>query len=167
MTWSAEFSVDCVAPATGAALRLLTTVGAAHTAVEVGTGLGVSALWMLQGLPPDAILTSIDTDVDHQNMARQAFAAAGHHPSRTRLITGRAETMLTRLADNAYDLALIDCESIDRDVCVDVVRRLLRPGGLLVIHRPADDDRARLADWSPVRLLPELLGACRPKPLTR
>jgi predicted O-methyltransferase YrrM len=69
MSWSAEFAVASVAPATGTVLRLLAASTQARSVVEIGTGLGVSGLWLLQGLRPDAVLTSIDVDSDHQAMA--------------------------------------------------------------------------------------------------
>ena len=49
--------------------------------------------------------------------------------SRTRLIAGRAQEVLTRLADESYDLVFIDAAPADQpDFVVEGVR-LLRPGG--------------------------------------
>jgi predicted O-methyltransferase YrrM len=172
MTWSAEFAVACVSPATGAVLRLLASTARARSVVEVGTGLGVSGLWLLQGLPADAVLTTIDIDADHHAMARQAFSAAEAHmdagapgdgagPARTRLITGPAAQLLDRLADGAYDLMFVDID--EHHTCTEAAQRILRPDGLLVLHHPTADDLTRLAGhpWRAAPLGPDLLAANR------
>lgn len=162
MRWSDEYAVPYVSPETGAALRLLATICRPRAAVEVGTGVGVSGLWLLPGLPPGSILTSIDIDADLQAMARQAYAAADHPPTRYRLLTGRAEVMLGRLADNSYDLMFLDVAD-QHGVGIEAATRLLRANGLLIVHHPTDDDRARLAgpEWTPAPLGPQLLAATR------
>jgi predicted O-methyltransferase YrrM len=162
MRWSAEFAIPCVAPSTGATLRLLAQATQAHAVVEVGTGLGVSGLWLLDGLGPSGLLTTIDGDADLHGMARQAYAAAGHSPSRYRLLTGRAEVMLGRLTDAAYDLLFVDIDE-QRTVWTEAAARLLRPGGLLVVHEPDDEDRDRLVtpQWTSAELGTALLAAIR------
>src|SRR3954469_1373462 len=70
----------------GAALRLLAALVSAKSVVEVGTGAGVSGLWLLAGMRPDGVLTTVDTEPEHQRAARQAFAEAGIASTRYRLI---------------------------------------------------------------------------------
>ncbi len=129
--------------------------------VEIGTGLGVSGLWLLQGLPPNAVLTTIDAESDHHAMARQSFAAAGHGPPRTRLITGPASQILPRLADGAYDLVFVDVDSADHPMCTVAAHRILRAGGQLVVHRPAEEVRLSVPEWSELPLGPELVCATK------
>jgi len=50
-----EVGVPAIDPASGAVLRLLTASVGAKTAVELGTGAGVSTLWLLRGLTPDGV----------------------------------------------------------------------------------------------------------------
>ena len=160
MRWSAEFAVACVPPAAGAVLNLLASATRAQAVVEVGTGLGVSGLWLLSGMPPEGVLTSIDIDADLQAMARQAYAAAGHAPGRFRLLTGRAEVMLGRLADAAYDLVFIDIPE-QHPLWTEAAARLLRPGGLLVVRQPTENQRAQLTapQWTCADLGSDLLAA--------
>jgi len=121
-----------VPPGTGAALRLLAAAGAAKAVVEIGTGTGVSGLWLLGGMRGDGILTTIDVESEHQRMARRIFAEAGYQPSRTRIITGRALDVLPRLADGVYDLVFADADPAELGACADAALRLLRPGGVLI-----------------------------------
>lgn len=122
-----------VMPAVGAALRLLAAAVNAKAVVEVGTGAGVSGLWLLSGMPPDGILTTIDVEAEHQRAAKQAYAAAGVAPQRTRAITGRALDVLPRLTDAAYDMVLIDGDKTEYPQYVEQALRLLRSGGVLAL----------------------------------
>lgn len=121
-----------VGPGAGATLRLLAAAVSAKAVVEIGTGAGVSGLWLLEGMPKDGILTSIDVEPEHQRAARQAYQAAGYPPQRTRIISGNALDVLPRLADGGYDLVLVDGSKQDYPEFVMQALRLLRPGGVLV-----------------------------------
>src|SRR5688500_7683398 len=92
----------------GAGLCFLATTVGARAVVEIGTGAGVSGLWLLRGMAGDGVLTSIDVDPEHQRHARRAFTAAGHPPSRLRLINGMALEVLPRLTDEGYDMVFVD-----------------------------------------------------------
>nr|WP_319593241.1 class I SAM-dependent methyltransferase [Georgenia ruanii] len=133
--------VTPVSAGTGAALRVLAAAGRAHAVAEVGTGTGVSALWLLGGMTPDGVLTTIDVESEHQRAARQAFAAAGIRPARTRLIAGRALDVLPRLADGAYDLVHVDGDPTEAGDDVAQAVRLLRPGGILAVNAALWHDR--------------------------
>jgi len=128
-----EVGLAPVPPGTGAALRLLAAAGGARAVVEIGTGTGVSGLWLLGGMRPDGVLTTIDLEAEHQRMARRIFLEAGYPPSRTRIITGRALDVLPRLSDGAYDLVFVDGDREEHTTCVDPALRLLRPGGILAL----------------------------------
>ncbi|GAA1811569.1 O-methyltransferase [Luedemannella flava] len=135
MAAAREVGVVALPAGAGAALRLLAAVIQARTVVEIGTGTGVSGLWLLGGMRADGVLTTIDAEQEHQRLARRAFAMAGHAPGRARIITGRALDVLPRLADGGYDLVFVDGPVSDYAACVVAARRLLRAGGLLVLNR--------------------------------
>ena len=137
-----DIGAGAVTPAVGALLSVLAKLTGAKSVVEVGTGAGVSGLWLLSGMRDDGVLTTIDVEPEHQRMAKQAFAAAGVAPSRTRLISGRAQEVLPRLTDESYDLVFIDAAPIDQPQFVVQGVRLLRPGGVIVVHRSALGGRA-------------------------
>jgi predicted O-methyltransferase YrrM len=122
-----------VSPATGAALAMIAGLLNASSVAEIGTGAGVSGLWLLRGMRPDGVLTSVDDDGEQHRAARETFAASGVTPQRVRLITGRALDVVSRLTDGGYDLVVIDADPLELDSCVDEARRLLRVGGALVV----------------------------------
>lgn len=136
-----ELDADPVPAAVGSLLRMLAaSVQAAHV-VEIGTGAGISGLWLLGGMADDGVLTSIDLEPEHQRSARRAFAEAGVAPQRTRVISGDANQVLPRLTDAAYDLVWIDADVASYPVYVEQAMRLLRPGGLLAVHHMLGADK--------------------------
>ncbi|HNM84983.1 MAG: O-methyltransferase [Mycobacterium sp.] len=137
-----DSGAGAVTPAVGALLSMLTRLSGGKAVVEVGTGAGVSGLWALSGMRDDGVLTTIDIEPEHQRLAKQAFHEGGIGPSRTRLITGRAQEVLTRLADESYDLVFIDADPADQADFVLEGIRLLRPGGVIVVHHAALGGRA-------------------------
>jgi len=123
-----------IPPSVGALLSMFAQLLAAKTVVEIGTGAGISGLWLLDGMRDDGTLTTIDAEPEHQRAAKEAFRSAGIASPRTRLINGRALDVLPRLADGAYDLVFVDTTPADHPHYVEQGVRLLRPGGLIVFH---------------------------------
>ncbi|GAA1079920.1 O-methyltransferase [Nocardiopsis composta] len=123
-----------VSAACGAALRFLAAAIGARAAVEVGTGYGGSGIWLLRGMRPDSILTTVDIDPVCQETARDAYREAGFSANRTRLIRGRALEVLPRLTDGAYDLVFADAMKSEYPAYLAEALRLLRPGGVVVFH---------------------------------
>ena len=115
----------------GAALRFLAASLQAKAVVEIGTGAGVSGLWLLGGMARDGVLTSIDVEPEHQRVARSAFADAKVGPSRTRLIMGQALDVLPRLTDGGYDLVFVDAAKTEYPRYLEHGVRMLRPGGVI------------------------------------
>lgn len=138
---AAEFGVEPVSTGTGALLRFLASATGARAVAEVGTGTGVSGVWLLAGMAPDGVLTSIDVEAEYQRGAREVFNGAGIKPARARLIAGRALDVLPRLADAAYDLVLLDGDPAEAPALVAQAWRLLRPGGMLVVNRALSGGR--------------------------
>ncbi len=121
-----------VGPDAGAGLRFLAATIGARAVVEIGTGTGVSGLWLLHGMAPDGTLTSIDIDPEIQRVARGVFLAAGYGPSRLRLINGMGLEVLPRLTDAVYDLVFVDAGPADYPRYLEEAVRLLRDGGIVV-----------------------------------
>ena len=62
---------------TGRGRRTVPLPGHYAAVVEVGTGAGVSTLWLLRGMRPDGVLTTVDSDGEHQRLARTGARAFG------------------------------------------------------------------------------------------
>jgi predicted O-methyltransferase YrrM len=126
-----EVGATPIGPGGGAALRFLAMAINARTVVEIGSGCGVSGVWLLRGMRTDGVLTSVDVEPENQRLARQAYAEAGFPTSRARLIAGRALDVLPRLTDGAYDLVFCDAVKQEYPDYLAEAVRLLRPGGVV------------------------------------
>ncbi|MFC4905758.1 O-methyltransferase [Actinomadura gamaensis] len=126
-----EVGATPIGPAGGAALRFLATLIGARTVVEVGTGCGVSGMYLMRGMPKDGVLTSVDVDHENQRLAKLAYREAGLGSFRTRMIVGRALEVLPRLTDGAYDMVFCDAVKTEYPEYFTAALRLLRPGGVV------------------------------------
>jgi predicted O-methyltransferase YrrM len=118
--------------AVGNLLKFLTQLTGAKSVVEIGTSSGVSGLWVLQGLPSDGVLTTIDAEREHSKIARNVFEEADIPSTKYRIITGNLIDVIGKLADNSYEI-VITRDGMDLFEVVQESYRLLRSGGLLVI----------------------------------
>lgn len=130
-----------VGPGGGAALSFLASVLQARSVAEIGTGTGVSGLWLLRGMQPDGVLTSVDLEAEHQRLARETFTEAGYAPQRFRLIAGSGLDVMARLTDAGYDLVFLDGDKVEYAEYLDQALRLVRPGGVIVFDNALWHDR--------------------------
>ena len=136
-----EVGVTPVGPGTGATLRFLAAAIDAKAVVEVGTGTGVSSIYLLRGMRPDSVLTSVDIEAEHQRLAKQAIAEEGVPHTRARFIPGSALEVLPRLTDGAYDLVFCDGDKVEYADYLEQALRLLRPGGVVAFDNALWHDK--------------------------
>lgn len=129
-----DLGVECISTGVAATLTLLARVVNARAVAEIGTGTGVSGLALLAGMAADGVLTSIDSEAEHQLAAREVLTAQGVPSRRVRLIAGQALSVLPKLTDGAYDIVYIDGDPLEYVEYVAQAQGLLRPGGLLILH---------------------------------
>ncbi|BAU99422.1 O-methyltransferase [Aurantimicrobium minutum] len=142
---SLEHGLNPISPAVGAQLALVAAATNATNMIEIGTGCGLSGLWLLSGAP-EATLTSIDPEFEYHEQAREFFTEAGFPASRVRLITGKALDVLPRMNENSYDVVLVDGDPNQVEQNVEHALRLVRVGGtVLVPHILHDGDVANPA----------------------
>lgn len=127
-----EHAVRVIPAATGAHYAVATATTLAKSILEVGTGCGVSGLWLLRGAP-HATLTSIDDAYDRQEMAKPLFTEAGYSVNQIRLITGTAREVLTRMNEDAYDVVVLDDDPQHIVELTEVAIRLVRVGGQVLV----------------------------------
>jgi predicted O-methyltransferase YrrM len=130
-----------IGPAGGATLRMLAVATGARSVVEVGTGAGVSGLYLLAGMAEDGQLVSIDVEGENQRAAREAYTEAGIAPTRYRLINGSAADVLPRMRDAAYDLVFVDADKGAYAVYYEQAVRMLRSGGVVAFDNALWHDR--------------------------
>jgi predicted O-methyltransferase YrrM len=146
-----------VLPGAGRVLQLVTTMVGATSVVEIGTGAGISTVYLLRGMGAKGSVTTIDREPDHHKAAKATIAAAGFAPERARMITGRALDVLPRLTDGGYDMALIDARKAEYPQYLEHAMRLVRSGGLILVdnalwHGKVPDPAQRDEETTAVRV---------------
>jgi len=98
--------------------------------LEVGCGLGYSALWLAHGAGPGGHVETIEANKEHAKIARGHFKAEGLERS-IEVLVGDAKRVLPSLKGR-YDLVYFDINPSESLVVLDHSERLLRRGGLLI-----------------------------------
>ena len=128
-----ELGVLDATPGSGAYLRYIASLISAQSVVEIGTGSGVGTLWLLKGIMNSGVITTIDPEVQHVQIAKQVFTEADIAANRYRLITSDYLDVMRKLADRAYDLVVFRGNPEDIFDVIDEAHRILRTGGILAI----------------------------------
>ena len=165
-----EHGPECTVYASGSGpvLGALAAVAGARRILEVGCGLGYSALWLAFGSLADGRVETIECDPTHAGLAREHFAREGL-AERITVLDGRAVDLLPGLT-GPYDLIFCDSDPDEYAAYPDPFLRLLKPGGLLITSNlflgrysldiPGLDQGAAYREWllAEVRLLTAFLS---------
>lgn len=138
---AAELGCVPIGPGGGAALRVLAAATGATNVLEVGTGAGVSGLYLMGGMAANGQFVSIDIESENQRAAKQTFTDAGLPTTQYRLINGSAPDVLPRMRDAAYDLVFVDADKIAYSIYYEQALRMLRPGGVMAFDNALWHDR--------------------------
>ena len=114
-------------PRTGALLRALAASKPAGHLVELGTGTGVGACWLLDGADAGAHLVSVDNDPVPQAVARDVL---GNDP-RLELVSADAADWLRARPARSADLVFADAWAGKFEL-LELSLGLLRPGGIWI-----------------------------------
>ena len=120
-----------ISPAQGALLSLLVRAIRARRILEIGTYLGYSSIWLASAAGPGARVDTYEIDPERAAQAR-AFIARADTGCAVEVHLGNAAELLATAAADGYDLAFIDANKVDYPRYLDIARRLVRPGGLIV-----------------------------------
>lgn len=126
-------------PTAGAVLRSVAAALGASAAVQAGADSGVSGLYLLEGMRPDGVLTSIEESAESDAAARESFRVS-RAGSRVRSINGAPLDVLSRLTDHAYDLVVVGAGLGASAPYLDQARRLLRTGGAAIFLQVLGDN---------------------------
>ena len=121
----AEHGNNCTVypTASGPLLGVLAAATAASRILELGTGLGYSALWLASA---GAHVDTIEQDEAHAVLAETNLAGTD-----AEVHVGQGAKVLSTL-EPGYDLVFSDGEPVEFETDLDEFERLLRPRGLLV-----------------------------------
>ena len=124
---------------TGSLLATLAATKPGGAFLDLGTGTGLSAAWLLSGMDSDASLLSVDNDEAVVAVARRHLS----HDGRVTFVVGDAERYLSELVaeGRSFDLVFADALPGKYSRLEDTLR-LVRPGGLYVV-----DDMLPQPNW--------------------
>jgi len=118
---------------TGEFLAVLVRATAARRILEIGTSNGYSTLWLASAARDiGGTVTTIELSNFKVDLAAKNFARSGLAPAIVQL-RDDAGQVLARQADAAFDMIFLDSERTEYPGWWPDIRRVLRPGGLLVV----------------------------------
>ena len=123
----------------GMLLRVLATAVGARRALEIGTAIGYSAIWIAGALPADGSLLTMEMDQGRAREARENLARAGVG-DRVNVMVGDAKLLVSKVS-GPFDLIFQDGDKHLYVPLLDRLVALLRPGGLLVTDNVLWDGR--------------------------
>ncbi|BBQ09816.1 TPA: O-methyltransferase [Stenotrophomonas maltophilia] len=140
-----------ITPDTGEFLAVLVRFGTARRVLEIGTSNGYSTLWLAEAAAAiDGHVTTLEYAEDKAAMARDTFARSGL-ADRITLVHDDAGPWLAEAADASIDLLFLDSDRGQYAGWWPQLRRVLRPGGLLVV----DNATSHAGEMEPLRTLLE------------
>lgn len=123
-------------PKTGSLLRTLAAGKLGGQLLELGTGTGYATAWLLDGMDPASHLTSVESEVRFQEVAKKHL---GGDPRIRFVLADTAEYLAGQ--PGQFDLIFADTWA-GKLTHLDEALALLKPGGLYVV-----DDMSPLPGW--------------------
>jgi predicted O-methyltransferase YrrM len=121
---------DVYPSSNGALLGALAAAAKPRRLLEVGCGLGYSALWLTYGAGPRASLETIEKSKEHARISIDHFKAEGLQ-KRIKVLLGESASVLPKLKGK-YDLVYFDTDPGESLTALEHSKRLLRRGGILL-----------------------------------
>jgi len=124
-----------ISPAQASLMQVLLKLARAERVVEVGTLAGYSAIALARALPSaDAggRLDTIELEPAHASFAEE-WIGRSDVADRVRVHRGAGRDVLPRLPDRSADAVFLDADKPGYAAYVQEAKRLLRPGGMLLV----------------------------------
>ena len=124
----------------GRVLSMLSKLVRPQHILEIGTYTGYATLCLAEGLSENGTIDTIDNNEELFDFQRKYFDRS---PWKAQIFQhlGNALEIIPGLGKK-YDLVFVDADPIDQPEYVLEAVRLLRPGGVVVVHRAALGGRA-------------------------
>lgn len=118
---------------TGEFLSVLVRATAARRILEIGTSNGYSTLWLAEAAQATGgSVTTVEASQYKAGLAADTFSRSGLNDC-IKLIHDDAGAILAQAADASIDLLFLDSQRSQYPGWWDPIRRVLRPGGLLIV----------------------------------
>lgn len=152
-----KFTIEEMAssPVSLAFLQLLIGLSGAHSVLEIGAFIGVSAMSMARALPQDGRLVTVEKFDHFAAIARRNFAR-NQLDRKITLLEGDAFEVVPTLRDQRFDFVFIDGNKERYADYFELVQPLVGVGGLIVVddaifHGDALNGRPRTEKGQGVR----------------
>ena len=122
---------------TGMLLQSLAASRPSGRLLELGTGLGLSTCWLLEGMDQQASLISVENDAKLVDFAKQALG----HDERLNLHCDDGAVLINAQTPGSFDLIFADAWPGKYEL-LDETLALLKPGGIYLI-----DDMLPQPNW--------------------
>lgn len=113
-------------------MSVLLRLCGARRVLEVGTLAGSTAIRLARALPEDGLLQSVELEPRHADFAED-WIARSDVAARIEVLRGAGQDVLPTLPDGVYDALFLDADKSGYGDYLEEGRRLLRPGGLLMV----------------------------------
>jgi predicted O-methyltransferase YrrM len=118
---------------TGEFLSVMVRATAARHILEFGTSNGYSTLWLAEAACAyGGNVTTVEASAYKASLASNTFSRSGLNEYIT-LIHDDAGVFMTQVANASIDLLFLDSERSEYNGWWEQIRRILRPGGLLIV----------------------------------
>jgi predicted O-methyltransferase YrrM len=130
------FTMNCD-DLTGNLLKTLVASKPAGRFLELGTGTGLSTVWIAEGMRDDSTLWTVELEKKYSKVAQQAIA----NDKRITFFVEDGTAFLERHKDQQFDFIFADTWP-GKYWCLEIALDMVRPGGFYVI-----DDMLEQPNW--------------------
>ena len=115
----------------GRLLKMLTLMMNPNRVIELGTFTGYSALCIAEGLNNDALIHTIESDDELEEIILRNLSESPHG-HKVKLHIGNAIDKMKDFEANSFDMAVIDADKREYPLYFKEILRLVRPGGFIL-----------------------------------
>ncbi|KAF8902556.1 O-methyltransferase family 3 protein [Gymnopilus junonius] len=136
----------------GKFLSLLVKSLGAKRVLEVGTLGGYSTIWIARALPTDGSVLTLEINPHHAKVAQDNFKLAGVQDKIAITVGPAAESLAKLHPEQPFDLVFIDADKPSNVIYFTEAKRLVRPGGVIIVDNVVRYGRVAVPEYSDVNV---------------